>query len=127
VAQTRRHFVRTYGHILDNPRIGADLATHFWARGNQRTFRDYVADLTGEALSADAFVAEVTRSADDAVAEARRQVDGLSAIPEPPDEIDLDVRLGVVHGSEVIAPPGTSVPEVVQRFRSWLEAAPASR
>jgi hypothetical protein len=127
VAQTRRHFVRTYGHILDNPRIGADLATHFWARGNQRTFRDYVADLTGEPLSADAFVAEVTRSADDAVAEARRQVDGLSAIPEPPDEIDLDVRLGVVHGSEVIAPPGTSVSEVVERFRSWLEAAPASR
>lgn len=127
VAQTRRHFVTTYGHILDNPNVGRDLAEQYWAPGNRESFRDYVAALTGTPFSADAYVEKVTRDTDEAVAEAREQVAGLDRIPTHEGAIDLDVNLGIAHGAEVVAAPGTPLEDAVSRFQAWLTAATPSR
>ncbi len=60
VHQTREHFLKTYGRIVDNPRIGEDLTEYYWNPGNSEPFLDLVKNLTGHPLSADAWVKVIT-------------------------------------------------------------------
>jgi hypothetical protein len=121
VHQTRDHFLGKYGSLLDDPRIGADLAAVYWRPGSSRPFLDLVREMTGKPLSADAIVAEAGLSAEDAVRRARERV-RRAAGPRRPDlrEIDLQVRLSVIHGKEVVVPEGASPLEAGRAFRSWI-------
>jgi len=120
VHQTRAHFQEKYGHLLDNPAVGRDLAGTYWKPGNSRGFLDLVKEMTGRPFSADALVAEVTRPTDDAVDPARARIDALGSLPEPLGVPDLDCRLRIVHGHEVIVEEGQSAREVAEGFRSWI-------
>ncbi|NNE42852.1 MAG: peptidase M3, partial [Gemmatimonadetes bacterium] len=120
VHQTRDHFREKYGYLLDNPAIGKDLADVYWAPGNSRSFLDLVKELTGKPFSADAIAAHVSRSADSAVADARRQVDKLADIPEFRGDVDLDLRLGVIHGAETIVDSGNDALRGAEAFRDWV-------
>ena len=120
VFQTRRHFHERYGHLLDNPRIGADLAREYWAPGNSIDFLTYVKRMTGRPFSADALVEEVSMPADEKLRLADEAVRGLDSIPEPAGEIDLDLRLRVIHGRETIVEEGKSPLEVASDFRRWI-------
>ena len=121
VAQTRRHFRDKYGHLVDNPAIGRDLAKVYWAPGNSRGFLDLVRDMTGRTFSADALVEQVSRPNDAVVADARERVDALSSIPEHTAEPDLGIRLRVIHGSETVVKEGTQPLRTAERFRAWIE------
>jgi hypothetical protein len=59
VHQTRAHFLSTYGRIVDEPRVGADLANVYWAPGSGEAFLDLVARLTGAPLTSAAWVKEL--------------------------------------------------------------------
>src|SRR5690606_10012942 len=54
VHQTRCFFIARDGHLVDNPRIGPDLARYYWQPGNAKSFPEFVADLTEQDLSPDA-------------------------------------------------------------------------
>ena len=56
---TRAHFLARYGRIVDEPRVGADLAEAYWAPGNGAPFLDLVQRLTGAPLSSAAWVHEL--------------------------------------------------------------------
>ncbi len=120
VHQTRVHFRDKYGYLLDNPSVGKDLADSYWAPGNSRTFLELVSDLTGKEFSADALVHELTRTTDDAVREAQRAVDRLPEIPEYDGDMDLDLRLSVIHGPETVVDEGRDALAVAAEFRAWL-------
>jgi len=125
VWQTRDHFLRKYGTLLDEPRIGRDLARTYWRPGNSRTFLQLVEEMTGRPFSADAIVEEASMSTEDAVRRARERVERMPD-PGPPVEPDLDLRLSVIHGRETVVPEGASPLEVAAAFRSWLlERRPA--
>ena len=68
VHHTRAHFKAKYsGLLVDNPRIGTDLAQSYWQPGNSEMFLDVVAKLTGKPLSADAWVAVLNQPLGDKV------------------------------------------------------------
>jgi Zn-dependent oligopeptidase len=119
VFQTREHFQRKYGFLVDNPRIGQDLAEIFWAPGNSKGFLELIEEMTGKALSTDALVDEVCKSSDAAVEQAREGAarDGRS---EDPARLDLDLRLRVIHGPEEVVPEGTDPARAGQVFRRWV-------
>jgi hypothetical protein len=121
VAQTRQYFREKYGYLLDNPAIGEDLAAKYWAPGNSRGFLDFVADMTGKPFAADALVAEVSRPNDVAVREAHEAIERSKSIPEFDGDLDLDVRLSVIHGAETVVGEGASPLDVAERFREWIE------
>ena len=52
VHQTRAHFIKEDGHLVDNPRIGPALAEHYWRPGNAVSFDDTLRGLTGIRLEA---------------------------------------------------------------------------
>jgi hypothetical protein len=103
VEQTRRFFLARDGHLTDNPRIGPDLARHYWAPGNAATFDETLMGLTRERLSPDALVDACTQATDVAIREARASVEHLRGVPEATGAVELDATIRVVHGRETVA------------------------
>lgn len=103
VHQTRTFFLARDGHLVDNPRVGPDLAEHYWRMGNEVRFDDTLRSLTGSPLCADALVARCNRTVDQAVAEARAEVEAARGRHAFDGPVALDARVRVVHGQEVVA------------------------
>lgn len=121
VYQTRAFFLERDGHLVDNPRIGPDLAEAYWRPGNSRSFKEFVHALTCEPLSARHLAAHANRSVDEALADARRKVDRLESIPTPPSEFDLGATVKVMHGNEVIATTSRGgYSGVADEFAEWI-------
>ena len=103
VQQTRRYFLDRDGYLTDNPRIGPDLARHYWAPGNAVPFEETLVSLTGKPLSPDALVDACNRSVDDALVDARAEAASLAKRPMPGGAVELDATIRVVHGREMVA------------------------
>lgn len=103
VHQTRRFFLARDGYLVDNPRIGPDLAENYWAPGNSVPFDDTLRRLTGAPLQADALVEVCNRTVDDAIADARKQVERTRTVPRFEGEVALDATIRVCHGNDVVA------------------------
>lgn len=128
VYQTRAFFLERDGHLVDNQRIGPDLAKAYWSPGNAVSFDQTLRTLTGSPLKADALVADCLTTAEQACAEAREAVDRLARIPRFEGRVDLDATIRVNHGPEVIATTeGASFEEAARRFAAWIEAQTAAR
>ena len=123
VQQTRAFFQRRDGHLLDNPRIGRDLAEHYWKPGNSKPFPALVQGLTGAPFSAAALVREANRDVREALDDASRALDEEKKIPRLNDPIDLDARIALVHGDEVITSNHHGEPfDVLEsQFAAWLD------
>jgi hypothetical protein len=123
VHQTRRHFERRDGFLVDNPAVGRDLAEHYWKPGNARTFLDMVQGLTGQPFGAEATVEMVNKPLGEALAE----VDKASARAKeaaPRRTVDLDAIIRIAHGDTLIASNenGESFDEIERKFAEWLAA-----
>ena len=121
VHQTRAFFLARDGHIVDNPRVGPDLARHYWSPGNAQTFNETLRALTGSALSADAIVANCNLSVDEAVERGRAAIAKLPSIAPQSGPVDLDVAVRLVHGREVIGrSEGSSFGHLADAFEAWI-------
>ena len=67
VYQTRSHFMKKYGFLTDNEKIGNDLRDIYWKAGNSEAFLDLVKNMTGAPLTADAMVAVYNQDMDERV------------------------------------------------------------
>lgn len=127
VAHTRHYFLERDGHLVDNPRIGPDLRTHYWTDGNAMRFTDFVARLTKSPLSAAAIAEDVNRSSETAIAEARDHMARLASIPEFTGKVELDAKIRIAHGNETIS-EASDFETLSREFAAWiarLEGAPA--
>ncbi|KAI8830928.1 oligoendopeptidase [Chytriomyces cf. hyalinus JEL632] len=126
VYQTRKHFLNKYGYIVDNPQIGQDLKEIYWQSGNSRMFLDLVKEMTGSDLSGDAYIEMLEQNVDDLVKEEKvAYADALAKGPKfgPEDAIDLDMRVILVHGDEVISDSKElkgGLTEACSVFKQWI-------
>ncbi len=122
VHQTRRHFRERDGHVTDNPRVGPQLRDCYWKPGNSRSFDQFVIDMTGRPLSAQDFAQRVSRSVDQAIADARASVERMASVPMPDGPIQLGGTIRIVHGRETIAESGqeASFDELAKTFSNWI-------
>lgn len=122
VFQTRDYFLRRDGHLMDNPRIGPDLARIYWRPGNSKTFLELVEELTGEPFSARATSELVTRPVEEVLADADRRIASIDRIPRFEGEVRLRATIRVVHGDQVIGQAGgdEALDGVSERFSEWI-------
>jgi hypothetical protein len=108
VHQNRRAFRRLLGthDLTDRPEVGAMLSGGYWKAGNTVPFLKMVERVTGEPLSADAWVEELEQPLEEAI--AREKADYVAALAKGPKygpadlaevEKKLDVRVEMVHGA----------------------------
>ncbi|KAI9364898.1 oligoendopeptidase [Zopfochytrium polystomum] len=129
VHQTRAHFLRKYGRIVDEPRVGTDLTKIYWEAGNSRVFLDLVEEMTGAPLSGDAWVSDLKEDLEEKVAREKKEYEeGAAAGPKfkDGDKVDLDMRVRLVHGDDVIADSeelGGGLIEACDVFKTWMGKA----
>mmetsp|Transcript_29894 Transcript_29894/g.62093 ORF Transcript_29894/g.62093 Transcript_29894/m.62093 type:complete len:689 (+) Transcript_29894:84-2150(+) len=106
VHQTREFFLKRYGYIADNPNVGPTLTSAYWKPGNSEPFLSLVENLTGAPLTGDAWVNELKQSVDTVLKEEKVKYEAKvaeCAETEAAQEIDLDMRIRIVDGDEVLA------------------------
>lgn len=124
VLQARAHFLAKYGSIVNNPRIGQDLAECCWAPGNSIGYSDIVERLTGAKLSPDALIEEYTLDPETVCEQARRDLSRLQQDIGPTPELDrvnLDGVITIMHGNEQICSTadGTFL-SLARAFERWI-------
>jgi hypothetical protein len=124
VDQTRAFFRQRDGALVDNPAVGRDLAEHYWAPGNSRPFLSYVQALTGRPFSADDAAARVDRPLEEALAEARADIERGRATPASEEPVRLEGAIRMVHGDEVVAEmeQDGSFEEMAAAYGAWIRA-----
>lgn len=129
VQQTRDFFLERDGHLVDNPKVGPDLARVYWRPGNSQRCSPLIQALTGKPLGADALARHVCRTTDEALTEAREAVHREPSLPRFTGQVELDAHIRVAHGNETIAemPAGGSFQALSDAFGRWVDAAAAAK
>ncbi|HEY0463438.1 MAG TPA: M3 family metallopeptidase [Polyangiaceae bacterium] len=122
VAQARSYFLARDGHLVDNPGIGPELAKVWWQPGNSIAFADFVRKLTGQDLSAAPLADRLNQTAEQRKAEAHTSVVKLAQVPRASAQIDLDARIRVVHGAELVAEYRGDFSKFATEFASWIDS-----
>ncbi|GKR01567.1 M3 family metallopeptidase [Aeromonas caviae] len=120
VEQTRAYFLRRDGYLTDNPRIGPDLAAHYWGPGNGMTHDETLQSLTGEGFSAVPLAEACNRSAAEAWQQAQTCMAAARQRPPAGEGMPLDAHIRVVHGAELIADNSESEARMLADFEAWI-------
>jgi len=108
VHQTRDHFLGKYSVIVDNPKVGEDLANVYWKPGNSEAFLDLVQALTGKPLTGEAWVSalgkDLTKLIEEEEVDYGKALEAVKAKPfADTDAIDLEQHMRIVDGDKILA------------------------
>ncbi|MFQ1746541.1 M3 family metallopeptidase [Aeromonas veronii] len=120
VEQTRAFFLKRDGYLTDNPRIGPDLAVHYWGPGNGMTHDETLRSLTGEGFSAVPLAEACNLSAAEAWQQAQVCMAAAQQRPAAGEGSPLDAHIRVVHGAELIADNSESETRMLADFEAWI-------
>lgn len=120
VEQTRAYFLARDGYLTDNPRIGPDLAAHYWGPGNGMTHDETLRSLTGEGFSAAPLAEACNQSVAQAWATAAACMTAASQRPPAGEGTPLDAHIRVMHGAELIADNLESETRMLADFEAWI-------
>ncbi|MFQ2740254.1 M3 family metallopeptidase [Aeromonas caviae] len=126
VEQTRAYFLRRDGYLTDNPRIGPDLAAHYWGPGNGMTHDETLQSLTGEGFSAVPLAEACNRSAAEAWQQAQACMAAARQRPPAREGTPLGAHIRVVHGAELIADNSESEARMLADFEAWIRRLEAA-
>ena len=120
VSQWREYFFKKYGYIVDNPKIGKEMK-NVWKYGSLYTSGKFIKMATGKALSADAFIRDVTKPLDKIIKDAKVKIARLEKVPVYKKLIKLNGQITVVHGKKKIADNKKSFEDMERRYKNWLK------
>lgn len=122
VYQTREHFIKKYGYLVDHPKIGTEIEKAYWNPGNSIRHSDAVQSLTGASLSGRALadfcnleVEELWSLSEKRIKDALKRDQSMTS-----SEIDLDARIRIVNGAEAIANNEESYSKMFVNFENWI-------
>ena len=120
VYQTRAFFMTKFGYLSDNPEIGPLLAKHYWNPGNSISHDASVKSLTGEGFNAKYLADICNLSVDDAWEQELSKMEKLAQRPEI-DPADLNARIKVVDGNNILAENNVSLSQMCDDFETAIE------
>ncbi|MDE2038100.1 MAG: hypothetical protein KGI69_02650 [Patescibacteria group bacterium] len=121
VAQWRDHFFKRYGYIVDNPRVGKELA-RIWSYASLYPAKKLVRMATGAKLGPEAYIKGVTASREVVVARAKARIARLKRVPLSKKPVDLDGHIVMMDGKKRICDSSKSFEDMDTRYRKWLKA-----
>lgn len=117
--QWREYFYKKYGYIVDNKNVGKEL-TRMWSLGSSRTYKEFVKLATGKSISAKPFIREATQSANAKIKQAKERLKRMDCVPKFSGKVDLNARVRLLHGKQVIADNKKSFEDMAERYKLWL-------
>lgn len=119
VEQWREYFYKKYGYIVDNPRVGKEMAK-VWALGASKTFNEFVVLATGTKLSADAALKDMTASIKEIVNDRKSRIAKLKKIGPFNKKIDLGATITMTSGKKTIARNVKNFEDMATAYKAWL-------
>ncbi len=123
VEQTRHYFLKRDGYLTDNPNIGPALCEHYWSKGNSISHDAGLRSLTGEGFNAQYLAERCNQSAEEAWRAAKDSIAQAASRSYPASPFaNLDAKISLVHGAEVIADNRESDAAMCAQFEAWVAA-----
>jgi hypothetical protein len=115
LTQWRDYFHKKYWYIVDNKEVWRELkkARETWAA---KSFEEHIIEATGQKLNPQAYIEEAMQSVEETLATSRKRIDALSSIPKDTSPVDLDAKIALVHGYEVIGTNEISFEDMCTKF-----------
>jgi len=120
VYQTRAYFTEKFGYLCDNPEIGPLLTKHYWNPGNSISHDVSIRNLTGEGFNAKYLADVCNLSVDEAWEIEQAKVSNLAQRTQVP-VADLNAKIQVVDGTQVLANNETSANDMCEAFEKAIE------
>ena len=119
LSQWREYFFDKYGYIVDNRKVGLEMAK-VWKIGGRKSFNEFVMLATGKKLSADAFLADVTKPIEQTLQTAKERIARLEKVKRSAGPIKLNAQVRMVHGEKEIANSKKSFEDMAATYAKWL-------
>jgi hypothetical protein len=119
LSQWREYFYNKYGYIVDNPDVGREMR-EVWKLGGSKTFSEFVVLATGEKLSAEPYLKVITSTVDETLARAREHINKLEKVPEHTGSIDLNAKIFMMDGKDLVADNSQGFEHMVDVYRAWV-------
>lgn len=119
VYQTRAYFIREYGYLTDNPKIGPLLAEHYWRKGNSVNHNQTIVSLTGEGFNARYLADECNLSAEDLWTIQKEKIQA-SAARSRADVAGLNATIQIVDGANQLASNLVSDTAMCEAFEAHI-------
>jgi ribosomal protein L21 len=119
LTQWREYFYKKYGYIVDNPKVGTEMA-NVWQFGSKYTFNQFVMLATGEKLSAQPFLKEVTASVEQTIRNAKTKIKKMERVKKYTKPVHLNATIRMVHGKKEIANNKKSFEDMAKTYKKWL-------
>ncbi len=119
VYQWRDYFHEKYGFIVDNPRVGSEMAK-VWKLGGAHTFKEFVVLATGKELSTRAYLKEMTQSHARTVRTTRERLARLEKVPQQSAPVRLNATIRMVEGKKIIANNKKSFEDMAAKYKAWV-------
>lgn len=120
VETTRDHFLARDGRIVDNPRVGPELARAYWQPGNSLSFLEFIPRLTGRRLGAESLARRLCANVAERVESARECLRGLA--PRNTPSVELNARVRLVHGTHHIAESDGDFERFASACETWIRS-----
>lgn len=120
VHQWRDYFMKKYGYIVDNPKIGKEMQK-IWKLGSLHTSREFIKMATGKTLSSETFIKNITAPIDKIIKDSKKKIAILNKIPLYNKKIKLNAKIRIMHGEKMIADNKKSFEDMDDKYRAWLK------
>ena len=118
--QWREYFFKKYGYIVDNPKVGKEMA-RVWKLSSTKSFAEFVKMATGRPLSADSFVQNATMTLPQVLDRAKSRIQRLKSVKPYKGPIKLNAKISLVSGKQKIADNKKSFEDMARQYAAWLE------
>lgn len=119
VEQWREYFYKKYGYIVDNPRVGKEMAK-VWVLGAAKTFNEFVVLATGKKLSADAALKDMTASIEEIIKNRKQRIVKLKKVKLFTEKIDLNATIAMTSGKKIVARNMKSFEDMAEKYGEWV-------
>jgi oligoendopeptidase F len=120
LTQWRDYFYKKYGYIVDNPKVGKEMAK-MWTYASSETFSDCVKMATGKKLSAKPYIKSITSSLSSKLKVSEQRIKRLEKVRMHTKDINLNAEIKMVHGKKIIATNKKGFEVMSQTYAKWLE------
>ncbi len=118
--QWREYFYTKFGYIVDNPKIGEELA-NVWALGAKHTFNEFVVIATGKKLSPEPLLKDLTASLPEIITLGKKGIERLQKVKKHTGPIKLNAYIKMVSGKKIIATNAKSFEDMAEKYKNWLK------
>lgn len=120
LTQWEECFYKKYGYIVDNPKVGKEMA-RVWKLGGSKTFSEFVKMATGKKLSPEAFLKVIRETPEQTIAKAKKRIRRLEKVPRYHAPVRLNTTIRMMHGTKEVANSKKSFEDMAARYAAWFQ------